>query len=89
MIRIIHISDLHIGKGFILLDADYENLRREFLQRVRAAFEDSGPDTAVFLVVTGDVVDDGAAAQHCDARKALGIFGGRILACPGNHDYGF
>lgn len=40
------------------------------------------------LIVTGDIVDDGAGKQFENAFALLKPFKGRIFICPGNHDFG-
>lgn len=40
------------------------------------------------LIITGDITDDGKEEQCTAAYNALSPFTGRILICPGNHDFG-
>lgn len=41
-----------------------------------------------YLLVTGDIVDDGLERQYANAYDALKPFLGRIFIVPGNHDFG-
>lgn len=41
-----------------------------------------------YLIVTGDIVDDGHEEQYKRAYEALEPFNERIFICPGNHDFG-
>lgn len=79
MLRIFHVSDLHFEAD---PGRNQEQLR--LLGQIREKFNLATDH----LLVTGDVVDDGAAAQLEQARKALAPFTGRLLITPGNHDAG-
>jgi hypothetical protein len=80
MLEIYHVSDLHIGKrtrqAQRLLDWMQEKFRL-------------GEDENRYLLVTGDITQDGAKKQYKRALKALEPFAGKVLISPGNHDYGF
>jgi 3',5'-cyclic AMP phosphodiesterase CpdA len=41
-----------------------------------------------YLIVTGDISDDGHEQQFSNAFEALKASKGRIFLCPGNHDIG-
>lgn len=41
-----------------------------------------------YIIITGDIVDDGHVAQYREALAALKPFEKRVFICPGNHDYG-
>lgn len=41
-----------------------------------------------YLIITGDITDDGHEIQYKHAYQALAPFVGRIFICPGNHDFG-
>lgn len=40
-----------------------------------------------YVILTGDIVDDGHEEQYKRAAEALAPFTGRIFISPGNHDY--
>lgn len=82
MLRICHVSDLHIhrnpeknGEALSLL----ARLARDHCFR---------PPAPNYLLITGDITDDGTEEQYARAQEALKPFQGRLLVCPGNHDYG-
>ena len=81
MIRIAHVSDLH----FHIATAENKEAL-SLLGRVKKAYPfDSGSD---YLLVTGDITDDGDKFQYAKAFSALKPFGTNLLLTPGNHDYG-
>ncbi|MCD4743527.1 MAG: metallophosphoesterase [Desulfobacteraceae bacterium] len=41
-----------------------------------------------YLIVTGDITDDGNERQFKNAYEELRKFDGKIFICPGNHDFG-
>ena len=41
-----------------------------------------------YLIVTGDITDDGHSDQYRNAMRVLSPFLGRIFIVPGNHDFG-
>lgn len=79
--RIVHLSDLHIGKS--------KNKKR--VARIFNWLKNNrNKHRAEVVVITGDIVDDGELWQYQDAgglidelRKDF-----RVLCAPGNHDYG-
>jgi calcineurin-like phosphoesterase family protein len=76
--KIIHVSDLHFHRR------DDDNKKTlALLQKVQS----TAPDLD-YLLVTGDVVDDGFKSQYRKVEKALEPFNGKLLLVPGNHDYG-
>jgi predicted MPP superfamily phosphohydrolase len=81
-VRLIHLSDLHLGHGDC--GAKAERIVGKIIER-----ED--PDRNI-VVITGDLVDRGAAADDLAAgERLLAELRGRgftVLLCPGNHDYG-
>jgi 3',5'-cyclic AMP phosphodiesterase CpdA len=82
MIKFIHVSDLHFHRS----DADNRPVAA-VLAGIREEFFVGDPHAV--LLVTGDITDDGHPEQYAQARQALIGFGpNRVLACPGNHDYG-
>lgn len=77
--RIWHVSDLHERS-----DPAHNAIVRDRLDKVRAAWNPEGD----LLIATGDLTDDGKEAQYAQALEHLRPFAGRIVICPGNHDYG-
>lgn len=80
--KIIHLSDLHIGKS----DYDHRVERVvEWILRNRNRHESH------VVLITGDIVDDGARWQYKIAREHVNRLrenGFNVLCAPGNHDYG-
>jgi len=79
--RILHLSDLHIGKG-----KNHTTLKtiRDWL------IDNKDIHKSSVIVITGDITDDGELWQYKCARyhlDRLEVKGFRILPCPGNHDY--
>jgi len=85
--RILHISDLHIGN-----EADVDRWKKAE-KIVRETIREWGSDDDKPLVlITGDVVDDGAEVEFIEARRILGPLhraGFQVAPLPGNHDYGW
>ena len=75
--KFIHISDLHFHRSK-KDNKDAVKLLKLIEQRYPAHY----------LVVTGDITDDGDAEQYGRAAEALSAFTGRLFICPGNHDFG-
>ena len=86
--KILHISDLHIGKEGLRV----ERWRQaEKLVRLIRRYWGAADDRPLVLI-TGDVVDDGREAQFIEARRILEPLhnsGFQVVALPGNHDYGW
>lgn len=86
--RILHISDLHIGKE----ETDVDEWRQAE-KLVRLIKRNWGVDDDKPLVlITGDVVDDGREVEFIEARRILEPLhkaGFQVVALPGNHDYGW
>ncbi|MBI5533956.1 MAG: metallophosphoesterase [Deltaproteobacteria bacterium] len=80
MIKLVHISDLHFHQ-----DRKDNTAIHNMLLGVMNEYFLSGTN---YLLVTGDIVDDGDRTQYALAFEALNPFGRRVLVCPGNHDYG-
>ncbi len=80
MIEIYHVSDLHIGK-------DTRKAKR-LLKRIKDKFE-IGVQENRYLLVTGDITQDGLKRQYKRALKALAPFKDKVWIAPGNHDYGW
>ncbi|MFC2157512.1 metallophosphoesterase family protein [Acidobacteriota bacterium] len=79
MLEIFHISDLHIGK--------HTRLVQKLLDKIQEKFK-IGEQEHRYLIVTGDIVQDGTKRQFVRALKALLPFKGKVMIVPGNHDYG-
>jgi 3',5'-cyclic AMP phosphodiesterase CpdA len=75
--KFIHISDLHFHRSKIDNKDTMKLLK--FIAR-------NYPEH--YLIVTGDITDDGDAEQYDQAFDELSAFAGRIFVCPGNHDFG-
>ena len=80
-LRVLHLSDTHLGGQDALAGADEARLR---LERVIARVLTVGRVDAV--VVTGDLTDDGTLQATLNLAAALERFNACILAVPGNHD---
>ena len=81
MIRIAHVSDLH----FHINNLDNKK-SISLLRRVQKAY--SFNTDSNYLLVTGDITDDGDKIQYRKALAAFKPFIGHLLLAPGNHDYG-
>lgn len=82
MLRFIHISDLHFDtKGHP--SQLYHPDPMPVLSRVRQTLGSSD-----YVLITGDVADDGDKSQFDNAVGALVSFKPRLLMVPGNHDTG-
>ena len=80
--KIIHLSDLHIGKS-----SNHHKTSRI----VDWILENQEAHQAEAVVISGDLVDDGALWQFQRAQKLLDRLeeaGLPVLVVPGNHDYG-
>ncbi|WP_101790519.1 metallophosphoesterase [Nonomuraea indica] len=75
MIVIAHLSDTHLDGG----------ARASERTRRVAAFLDALPYDLDAVLVTGDIADNGLAAEYEEARKLLSLRHPTFL-CPGNHD---
>lgn len=80
MIEILHVSDLHFGKNPI-----QDRIARALLDGIRPKF--TGRDNR-YLLVTGDITDNGKKSEYDLALEALRPFAPRVFVTPGNHDYG-
>jgi len=75
--KIIHLSDLHFhssNKDNKKAVATLKNVKTKYPKH--------------YLVITGDIVDDGSEKQYENAFKELRQFKDRIFIAPGNHDFG-
>lgn len=86
--RILHISDFHIGKE----ETDVDEWRQaEKLVRLIKRHWGTDDDKPLVLI-TGDVVDDGREVEFIEARRILEPLhraGFQVVPLPGNHDYGW
>lgn len=85
MVYVLHLSDLHIGKNN---DSSENRNTRIIVDYLCSRYKEFGKKLVV--IITGDIVDDGEEAQYRNAVEILmplaKMF--KVLACPGNHDYG-
>ncbi len=80
--KIIHLSDIHIGKS---------NNTNKFASIINWIIENKDSHEADAVVITGDIVDDGALGQYREAHAQINRLKEEnftVLAAPGNHDYG-
>jgi 3',5'-cyclic AMP phosphodiesterase CpdA len=80
--KIIHLSDLHIGKS--------DNLEKS-TRIVEWIIEHKESHQSELVVISGDLVDDGQTWQFEAAKELLDLLkndGFTVLVAPGNHDYG-
>jgi 3',5'-cyclic AMP phosphodiesterase CpdA len=80
--RIIHLSDLHIGKS--TNTARFDSIV-EWIIEARSSHQSN------LVLITGDIVDDGALGQYREAQRQIKRLEGEgfvVLSTPGNHDYG-
>jgi 3',5'-cyclic AMP phosphodiesterase CpdA len=77
VMKILHLSDLHFHRN----NKDNKKVIAT-LDNVKANYPKH------YIVVTGDIVDDGHEKQYDNAFSKLKKFKGRIFIVPGNHDFG-
>ncbi len=80
--KFIHLSDIHIGQSHNL-----EN----FASIVDWIVAFQSVHKSKVVVITGDIVDDGALGQYREAKQQIDKLthaGLQVLCTPGNHDYG-
>lgn len=76
--KFIHLSDLHFHrkeKDNVEVDKTLDFIRQNYSDH--------------YVIITGDVVNDGHEDQYEQASKSIRPFLGRVFLCPGNHDFGF
>ena len=81
---LLQISDLHVGS-----DPVHTKRAADLVERIVAKWGHSANRPAV--VITGDIVNDGAESQYQDAKQIIGRLrsgGFQTICLPGNHDYG-
>ena len=84
MIRIIQLSDLHVGQGH----SESEHLKL-ITNQILSNY--SNYEVKPHLIVSGDFVHHGTEAEYetvVDILAPLKEAGFKLLACPGNHDFG-
>lgn len=75
--KIIHLSDLHFHRS-----------NKDNREAIRTLHSVGTKFPGHYIVITGDIVDDGHEQQYENAQKQLKAFKGRIFIAPGNHDFG-
>lgn len=88
MVTVIHLSDLHIHRS----GTNPDNLNANVLVNYLCDQFRDVPKSRTYVVLTGDNVDDGTAAQYSRLRAdVLSPLSDRftLLIAPGNHDYAF
>jgi 3',5'-cyclic AMP phosphodiesterase CpdA len=75
--KFIHISDLHFHR-----DKRDNKDALKALKNIKERYAEH------YLLVTGDITDDGHEEQYEQAFDALKPFKKHIFVCPGNHDFG-
>jgi len=81
MFTFLHISDLHIH--------GCHTKNQRVAQRLQHLLIEVQSQPDCYLLITGDLTDDGTEAQYQRARELLLPFpASRLLVCPGNHDNG-
>ncbi|MCW5199998.1 metallophosphoesterase [Desulfobulbus sp. F1] len=83
--RIIHLSDIHVGKG---IGDMYED---RFTAIVDWIISNQHLHGTTSVILTGDVVNSGYKREYQRAKiqvDRLRAGGMRVFPCPGNHDYG-
>lgn len=73
----LHLSDLHFHRS---------SSKNKKINSTLKKIKDKYPEH--YLILTGDVADDGNERQFKNAQTALMPFKGRLFICPGNHDFG-
>ena len=84
-LQILHLSDLHIGNT---VTKERDNLKT-IVARTIAKWREA--ENKPLILITGDIAHDGKEDQFVEARAILDPIyssGFRVLAIPGNHDYG-
>jgi 3',5'-cyclic AMP phosphodiesterase CpdA len=88
MVTVIHLSDLHIHRS----DEKADNVNARVLVNYLCERFHDELKSKTYIVLTGDSVDDGAAAQYSQLRaNVLSPLSEHfsLLMAPGNHDYAF
>ncbi len=90
MLGIVHLTDLHFGKGSEEVFADKHRLLASLVAAVEGPLADASQR---LLVVSGDLVYQGRTGAYAEAerfiddlRHRLSIHDTDLVICPGNHD---
>jgi len=75
--KFIHVSDLHYHRS----ETDNRDAN-QLLKTIATKYPEH------YLIVTGDITDDGHEKQYHNAFDALSRFKDRVFVAPGNHDFG-
>ena len=75
--KFIHLSDLHFHRS----KKDNKSAVK-ILKKIKEKYSKH------YLIITGDIVDDGHEKQYERAFEALSPFKGQLFISPGNHDFG-
>jgi 3',5'-cyclic AMP phosphodiesterase CpdA len=75
--KILHLSDLHFHRN----KSDNKKILKT-LDTIKDKYGDH------YIVITGDIVDDGHKDQYKNAYEALKDFKNKLFIVPGNHDFG-
>lgn len=90
--NILYLSDIHFGHELLVHGkfSQREHIQNQLIQTVSELPENMRPH---YIVVTGDIVWTGAAAEYelaytwfSELLSALGLDGEKITFCAGNHD---
>ena len=83
--KIIHLSDLHLGRYWF-------NKTEERFNRIIEHLKSDAFDGSEFLIITGDLIEsagrEGSMQRAREIIKPLEEKFKNLLICPGNHDYG-
>jgi 3',5'-cyclic AMP phosphodiesterase CpdA len=88
MVTVIHLSDLHMHRS----STNPDNLNARVLVNYLCERFHDAPKSKTYVILTGDNVDDGTAAQYSRLRtNVLSPLSEQftLLIAPGNHDYAF
>ncbi len=78
-VKIALVSDVHINRG--TNQALYQSNYEKVIEQVNSAGVD-------FVVVAGDLTEDGTAVEYADFKRLTKRFNAPVKALPGNHDIG-
>lgn len=80
--KIIHLSDIHIG---------HKPNNENFDSIINWIINNEKKHQSNIVIITGDIVDNGAYEEYKEAKTKIDKIkntGIKVLAVPGNHDYG-
>lgn len=90
MVKILHLSDLHIGKTFNKYPDKIQNaLRNQRFDSLDSLVEKANDMEVELLIIAGDLFDRLNIPKESIIRvcQSLSKFSGLCLVLPGNHDY--